>query len=240
MFDGTVVEIMREPNLPETPSNQVSRKYQFAAAGCAALVLALIVLISISRDTVKDERIFVRDVDARLFGTVSHQNRWKTLRDFFNNALHPQKTAMLVEKTYTCFAFTEDYHKIATRMEYLRRNKGERVFLITSCAENEGKSTTAANIALTLAGRGSRGLLLDLDFKKPAIHKIFEVEETDSPDLAQLIFGEDKAVGIPASFAEGYVGGSGGQQAEPSGLCGLDSFGVYRKDGERAVPSGTV
>jgi Mrp family chromosome partitioning ATPase len=47
------------------------------------------------------------------------------------------------------------------------------VIAITSVAENEGKSTCAANIAVSLADRGNKVILLDLDFKKPALYKIF-------------------------------------------------------------------
>ena len=51
------------------------------------------------------------------------------------------------------------------------------MLLVTSVAENEGKSTLAANLALALAEEQNRVLLLDCDFRQPALHKIFEIPE---------------------------------------------------------------
>ena len=48
------------------------------------------------------------------------------------------------------------------------------MILVTSVCENEGKSTIAANLALALAEKGRRVALLDCDFRKPALHKIFD------------------------------------------------------------------
>ncbi|MFQ7768826.1 MAG: hypothetical protein ACLRIL_11490 [Fusicatenibacter saccharivorans] len=52
--------------------------------------------------------------------------------------------------------------------------EGGKVLLVTSVAENEGKSTLAANLALALSEEQNRVLLLDCDFRQPALYKIFE------------------------------------------------------------------
>lgn len=46
------------------------------------------------------------------------------------------------------------------------------MLLVTSVAENEGKSTLAANLALALSEEQNRVLLLDCDFRQPALYKI--------------------------------------------------------------------
>lgn len=187
VFSDSVIEIMRSPNLPSSPSNTISDKNRtLAVAGCAALVLAMIVYFSVIRDTIKDEYSFRKKVDAKLFGTVLHEKNRKSLKSLFSK----EKTSLLISNAYASYQFTENYQKIANKFEYLRRTEDAKVFLITSLAENEGKSTTAANIALTLAGRGNRVVLLDMDFKKPAVHKIFDVEENSGHDFASLLSGE--------------------------------------------------
>ena len=60
-------------------------------------------------------------------------------------------------------------------MEYHARKRGQKVILVTSVGENEGKSTIAANLALSLAEKNRSVVLLDCDFRKPSLHKIFEV-----------------------------------------------------------------
>ena len=187
VFSDSVIEIMRSPNLPSFPSNSISgRNKTLAVGGCAALVLALIVFLSLTRDTVKDEYTFKEKIDAKLMGTVIHEQSLMT----WKRRLTGQKTSLLINNAYASHTFTENFHKIANRFEYLQRTENARVFLITSIAENEGKSTTIANIALALAERGNRVALLDMDFKKPAIHKIFDLKKDENPDFASLLIGE--------------------------------------------------
>ena len=187
VFSDSVIEIMRSPNLPSSPSNTISeRNKTLAVFGCAALVLALIVYLSVMRDTIKDEASFKTKIDAKLVGTVQHERAGKTLKKILSG----EKVSLLTTNPSTSHQFAENFHKIANRFEYMHRTENAKVFLVTSIAENEGKSTTIANIALALAERGNRVALLDMDFKKPAIHKIFELERDGSPDFASLLIGE--------------------------------------------------
>ncbi len=187
VFADAVIEIMRYPNLPVSPSNHISASNRkLAVLGASAVVLSIIVYLSVTRDTIKDEKSFHDLVEAPLFGSISHENQQLRLQDL----LKRKKRALLITNTFASFRFTENYHKIATKLEYLHRTKNVQVILVTSLAENEGKSTTAANIALSLAKRGSRVALLDMDFKKPALHKIFDLQNENFQDLAALLSGK--------------------------------------------------
>lgn len=187
VFSDSVIEIMRSPNLPTAPSNTISGgRRTLIMLGCSAAVLALIVYLSVTRDTVKDEQSFKEKVDAKLFGTVLYERSNRSLRD----TLAGKKVPLLINNAFISYPFTENYHKIANRIEYIHRTEHSKVFLVTSLAENEGKSTTIANIALALAERGYRVALLDMDFKKPAIHKIFSLVNTDTHDFASLLSGK--------------------------------------------------
>ena len=62
-----------------------------------------------------------------------------------------------------------------------------KVLLVTSVMENEGKSTVAANLALSLAQGGSRVMLIDCDFRKPAQYKIFNVRDNEEKDLGDVL-----------------------------------------------------
>jgi len=184
VFSDAVIEVMRSPNLPAAPSNYISsRNQKLAVAGCAALVLLIIVYLSVMRDTVKDEQSFRENIDSKLFGVVGHENPHLNPKEI----LMRKKSSLLISDAYASFRFTENYHKLATKLEYLKRNQNAKIILVTSLAENEGKSTTAANIALALASRNNKVALFDMDFKKPALHKIFGLQGTDFMDLAFLL-----------------------------------------------------
>ncbi|MFG0334616.1 MAG: CpsD/CapB family tyrosine-protein kinase, partial [Maioricimonas sp. JB049] len=51
----------------------------------------------------------------------------------------------------------------------------QKVIQITSANPSDGKSTLSANLAITLARSGKRCLLMDCDFRQPAVHRLFGV-----------------------------------------------------------------
>ena len=62
------------------------------------------------------------------------------------------------------FPYVESLKRIASRVRGRLDRRGGKVLLVTSVAENEGKSTLAANLALALSEEQNRVLLLDCDF----------------------------------------------------------------------------
>lgn len=69
----------------------------------------------------------------------------------------------------------EAYKTLRTNIQYSNPDSKLNVILVTSAAQSEGKSTTAANLAVTLAQSEKRVLLIDCDFRKSSIHKIFGI-----------------------------------------------------------------
>ena len=63
--------------------------------------------------------------------------------------------------------------------------------MVTSVGENEGKSTVAANLALALAQKERRVILLDCDFRKPSMHKIFEVTVDKEKSLVSYLLADE-------------------------------------------------
>src|SRR5450756_1818879 len=50
--------------------------------------------------------------------------------------------------------------------------------LTTSAKRSEGKTTTSVNLATILASSQGRGIIIDGDLRKPAVHKVFEVDNS--------------------------------------------------------------
>lgn len=70
--------------------------------------------------------------------------------------------------------FTENYNALRTTL-LSSPDLPPRHILISSSIAGEGKTTTATNLALTMAKAGSRVLLIDADLRKPSLHKIFKL-----------------------------------------------------------------
>jgi receptor protein-tyrosine kinase len=67
----------------------------------------------------------------------------------------------------------EAYKALRTNLLFSSVDKELKTIVITSAVANEGKSRTAANLAIVLAQAGHRTLLVDADFRRPSQHRIF-------------------------------------------------------------------
>lgn len=186
VFSNAVLSIIRTPSIPSAPSNNFSKTNKtMIVAGCAFFAFAVIILFSIFRDTIKDRAAFEEKVDSKLFGVIVHEKKKRTLKD-----IKKKKALLISESAFTSLKFSEGFRKISAKLEYLNHRHGDRIFAITSVAENEGKSTVASNIAISLADMGKKVLLIDLDEKKPALYKIFGLDYSENSELNKLLSGE--------------------------------------------------
>lgn len=81
----------------------------------------------------------------------------------------------------------EEYNKLkATILRLANSEPGKNTFMVTSAVPSEGKTLTAANLALSMARSTDYSVVLvDADFRKPSIHALFGVEQR--PGLAQCL-----------------------------------------------------
>lgn len=191
VFDNVVIGVLSVPELPHSPSNRISTGNRLLiSAACSVIVAAFVVVFSLLRDTVKDEEDFRNKLEAKLIGTVPHEKKQFSIQE----RLQGKKKALLIHNNaFISLNFVENYHKIAAKIEHINHRKGSKVFAVTSVAENEGKSTTAANIAISLADRGHKVILIDIDCKKPALFKIFEKKFSEKSEFGGLMNGKIKS-----------------------------------------------
>jgi capsular exopolysaccharide synthesis family protein len=81
--------------------------------------------------------------------------------------------------------FAESYRTLRTNVSFSFVNQNFRVLLITSAAEQEGKTTTSMNLAYTMAQSGNSVLLIDADLRKPALSLLKPMRP--SPGLSGLL-----------------------------------------------------
>jgi succinoglycan biosynthesis transport protein ExoP len=68
----------------------------------------------------------------------------------------------------------EAFRMLRTSLDFVRLDQDIRTIVITSAVEREGKSTTAANLAVALARAGSHVALVDVDLRRPYLDRFFK------------------------------------------------------------------
>ena len=188
VFDNATLTLLRSPSMPHSPSNAISSdNAALIQSGCAILAVFAIVVISLMRDTIKTENDYKEKIDAKLVGIVNHEKKQMALSDRIKRK---KKSLRIHSNAFVSVGYIETFHKICAKLEYMHKRNGDKVFVITSLAENEGKSTIASNIALALAERDKKVILVDFDFKKPALYKIFEKDYSENSELGYYFEGK--------------------------------------------------
>lgn len=70
---------------------------------------------------------------------------------------------------------SEAYRSLRTNIQYAKADTKLKTIVVTSPGPQEGKSTTVANLAITIAQMGSKTLLVDTDLRRPVLHSIFNL-----------------------------------------------------------------
>lgn len=189
VMDNVILEVLQEPQIPMAPSNSPNAgdaaKKAFAAA-FTVCVLGFAVL-SYMKDTVKNVKEVPEKIDARLLGVIYHERKAKSLREIKN----ARSFSLLIDNPLLSFRFVESNRMSASRIRSHMAKKDVKVLLVTSVAENEGKSTVAANLALALAQENKNVVLIDYDFRKPAQYKIFGTTEEETSDLSAILLSNE-------------------------------------------------
>jgi Mrp family chromosome partitioning ATPase/capsular polysaccharide biosynthesis protein len=81
----------------------------------------------------------------------------------------------------------EAFRMLRTNLEFATLGREARTIMVTSAVEQEGKSTTIANLALALARGGQKVILVDLDLRRPYLEKFFDLR--GSPGITQVVLG---------------------------------------------------
>lgn len=81
---------------------------------------------------------------------------------------------------------SESYRRLRINVVYANPDKEYKVLMVTSATKGEGKSTVAANLAVTFSEAEKNVLVIDLDLRRPTQHKIFG--ENREPGLTDSLF----------------------------------------------------
>ncbi|RVU84459.1 polysaccharide biosynthesis tyrosine autokinase [Leucothrix sargassi] len=135
-----------------------------------------------------------------------------------------KKNLALACKTAPDTQFAQAYRIFAANMK-LQDHGADQVLLVTSAMGEEGKSTTASNLACAYAQMGMRVLLIDADLRLPSIHKKIGIQNTTG--LSDYLGNETDLVGITQTIKaipNLYVITAGNLKADPMQLLSSEKM----------------
>ena len=119
---------------------------------------------------------------------------------------------------------SESYRGLRTSLLFSAADAPPKVVLVTSAAPSEGKTITAANIAVTMSQAGNRVLVIDSDLRRPKIHRVFNVSRDRG--LSNILAGTcsiDEAI-LHATIPGVDIITSGPVPPNPSEMLGSQSM----------------
>ena len=138
---------------------------------------------------------------------------------------------LLFREGVSTTTFAEMFRVLRASVSLLGDEKKRRITLFSSALPGEGKTLVSSNFALAAAQQGKRTLLIDLDLRKPAVHKIFGLKRDSHP------FGATEILSGLANFEDGILTDTGaehlhlmlaGKQApNPGELLNASSLGDF-------------
>jgi non-specific protein-tyrosine kinase len=159
---GKFLTVLSPAGLPTTPISPNIPQY-VAIAAIAGLVLAvgLVLLLEYLDDTIKTLDDVQRVLGEPTLGNISRINPIRSPEDSLITFKHPRSPT------------AEDYRTLRTNLRYTGIENPGGALLVTSANPGEGKTTTAANLAIAMAQAGKRVVLVDGDLRRPGVHRLF-------------------------------------------------------------------
>ncbi len=105
------------------------------------------------------------------------------IRDRIKNATESkEKFVTLMDEQE---GFRETFRLLKTKLLFQMEGR-EKIFMITSCEENTGKTSIVANLAISIAQENKKVLVIDCDLRKATLSKMFDVPK-NAPGLIEFI-----------------------------------------------------
>jgi capsular exopolysaccharide synthesis family protein len=194
------VRIIDKAVPPERPIKPRSKLNVLLGAMLGILLGAGVALLLESLDTSIKTMEEVEALELAALGhvpeikeTEEYRRRIKSVR-----AVADQEATKVASHLITHFApkspVSEAYRTLRTNIQFSNLDNPPRSILVTSAAPGEGKSTTAANLAIAFSQMGTKTVLLDTDFRRPILHSVLGTEK--EPGITNHLAGRVPLEGI--------------------------------------------
>jgi succinoglycan biosynthesis transport protein ExoP len=205
------VSIVSVPTVPIAPiSPKPTRNLALGVVLGLLLGLGLALLRDLLDTTIKNEQDCAEVSDATVIGGIAFDP---------DAAKNP-----LIVQVDPHSPRAEAFRTLRTNLKFVDAAKHPRSIVFTSSVPTEGKTTTTANLAITMAAAGARICVVEGDLRRPRLLQYMGMD--GSVGLTDVLIGQAKLGDVLQQFAETsvYVLGAGAIPPNPSELLGSASM----------------
>lgn len=183
--DNMIMQVLQQPGVPEYPDQMLSAssRAKKVFAGTFVLLIVCFMALSWQHDTIKSEADLNDKLDARDLGMIYHEKKRPG-----------KKKNLLIGSGRVGFEFNERFRKIAAITASTARQNKAKTILVTSVEEGEGKTTVAANLAMTLGRQDYKVALVEGNLIDPGLYRIFDMAVDPSMSVSAVLAGYAKKI----------------------------------------------
>lgn len=163
--------LIDDATVPTVPTAS-SKTTSYAVTGVVAAVVlfvAVIFLFDFMSSTIKDARDAENSIGKRLLGVIPDNRKYR------KKVSPTQETGRLISDHSAGFSYIEAFKSMRIKIENLCLRHKYKSLLVTSTHEHEGKTTIAINLAISLANKKYRVLLVESDLRRPNLFYMMQL-----------------------------------------------------------------
>lgn len=201
--------------LPTAPTSP-NKKMALVIGALAGLIIGIAyALIRNHLDRrIRSVEMVEKAIGTAVVGTIPVDERMRDGRRVVANAV-------IDHSSTEGYAISEALRELRTNLHYMNVDNPPRVIVITSSIPSEGKSTIAANLAVTIAATGQKVVLIDGDLRRPVVADFFGL--AGGGGLTDILSGQaelDDVLQVYGPVPSLAVLGAGRIPPNPSELLG--------------------
>jgi capsular exopolysaccharide synthesis family protein len=188
-----IVDNARVPTFPVVPNTGRNLAIGLFAGLLSGILLALLLETLDTTVRTTEEAQSLTGLPAlgfiphsNLLSGISHSSRFLTSRSAATSNPDPSRPAAQLRPNSEV---AESFRSLRTSILLSSAVERPRMIMLTSPMPQEGKTTTCVNLAIVLAQRGGKVLLVDADLRRPGIHRAFGL--SNSAGLSSVLAGLD-------------------------------------------------
>ncbi len=207
--ESKILDIARPENAYQIKPTR-SKNYITAVFIGGIIPLIIIFLLEMFNSKITDLKELERSRNCTVIGSIGHNIK--------------QSDIPVVESPRSAIA--ESFRSLRTNLQFVLREKTDKIILITSTISGEGKTFCAVNLAAILSMSNKKVLLMSLDLRKPRVNKLFNIPNDIGLSTYLINQCSSEEIVFSSYIDNLYIVPSGPLPPNPAELLETEKMGV--------------